>query len=66
MGRIKCKGARMEVKVPKLHHSNEHRQWTKTDEIGTFPHEISCLTLFFVVVQRDHAKHNRFPVAKTS
>ncbi len=31
---------------------------TKTDEIGTFPHETSCLTLFFVVVQRDSAKHN--------
>jgi transposase-like protein len=39
---------------------------TKTDEIGTFPHENSCLTLFFLVMQRDHAKHNRLPVAKTS
>lgn len=34
----------------------------KADEIGSFPHEMSCLTLFFLVVQREHAKHNRpFP-----
>jgi len=39
---------------------------TKSDEIGTFPKEISCLTVFFLVMQRDHAKHNRFPMAKTS
>ncbi len=31
----------------------------KADEIGAFPNEMSCLTLFFLVVQRDHAKHNR-------
>jgi transposase-like protein len=31
----------------------------KADEIGAFPNETSCLTLFFLVVQRDHAKHNR-------
>jgi transposase-like protein len=39
---------------------------TKSNKIGTFPHEISCLTVFFLVMQRDHAKHNRFPMAKTS
>lgn len=34
----------------------------KADEIGAFPNEMSCLTLFFLVVQREHAKHNRpFP-----
>ena len=34
----------------------------KADEIGSFPNEMSCLTLFFLVVQREHAKHNRpFP-----
>lgn len=39
---------------------------TKTDEIGAFPNEISCLTVFFLVVQRDHAKHGRpFMMAKT-
>lgn len=32
---------------------------TKADEIGAFPNEDSCLTLFFLIVQRDHAKHNR-------
>jgi transposase-like protein len=32
----------------------------KADEIGSFPNEMSCLTLFFLVVQREHAKHNRF------
>ncbi|MGB7414095.1 MAG: hypothetical protein WA902_07790 [Thermosynechococcaceae cyanobacterium] len=32
----------------------------KADEIGAFPNEESCLTLFFLVLQRDHAKHNRF------
>lgn len=31
----------------------------KTDEIGAFPNETSCLTLFFLVVQREHAKHDR-------
>jgi transposase-like protein len=39
----------------------------KTDEIGAFPNEESCLTLFYLVVQRDHAKHNRLKsVAKNS
>ena len=34
----------------------------KADEIGVFPNQISCLTLFFLVIQREHAKHNRsFP-----
>ena len=31
----------------------------KSDEVGAFPNEKSCLTLFFLVVQRDHAKHDR-------
>jgi len=31
----------------------------KSDEIGAFPNEDSCLTVFFLIVQRDHAKHNR-------
>ena len=38
----------------------------KSDEIGAFPHETSCLTVFFLVVQRDHAKHNRKNMAKNS
>lgn len=37
----------------------------KADEIGAFPNETSCLTLFFVVVRREHAKHNRDFMAKT-
>ena len=37
---------------------------TKSDKIGTFPHETSCLTVFFLVVERDHAKHDRKSVAK--
>jgi len=37
---------------------------TKADEIGAFPNETSCLTIFFLVMQRDHAKHNRFSMAK--
>lgn len=37
----------------------------KSDEIGAFPNETSCLTLFFLVMLRDHAKHDRFQVAKT-
>lgn len=37
---------------------------TKADEIGAFPNETSCLTLFFLVIQRDHAKHDRLSVAK--
>lgn len=39
---------------------------TKSDEIGAFPHETSCLTVFFLVIERDHAKHDRKTVAKNS
>lgn len=39
---------------------------TKSDEIGAFPNETSCLTVFFLVVQRDHAKNDRKNVAKNS
>ena len=39
---------------------------TKSDEIGVFPNETSCLTVFWLVVQRDHAKHNRFTTANNS
>lgn len=38
----------------------------KSDEVGAFPNESSCLTLFFLVVEREHAKHNRNLVAKNS
>lgn len=38
----------------------------KSDEIGAFPNEQSCLTLFFMVVQLEHAKHDRHFVANTS
>ena len=38
----------------------------KADEIGAFPNQGSCLTLFFLVMQREHAKHRRFEFAKTS
>jgi hypothetical protein len=31
----------------------------KTDEIGAFPHKDSCFTVFFLIVQRDHAKHDQ-------
>ena len=31
----------------------------KADEIGSFPNEESCLTIFHLVMIRDHAKHNR-------
>jgi len=37
----------------------------KADEIGSFPNETSCLTIFHLVMVRDHAKHNRFVFAKT-
>lgn len=39
---------------------------TKSDEIGAFPNETSCLTVFFLVIERDHAKHDRKSVAKNS
>jgi transposase-like protein len=39
---------------------------TKSDEIGAFPHETSCLTVFFLVIERDHAKHDRKSRAKNS
>jgi transposase-like protein len=38
---------------------------TKADEIGAFPNETACLTVFHLIVIRDHAKHDRGPVAKT-
>lgn len=38
----------------------------RADEIGAFPNETSCLTLFYVVMLRDHSKHQRFTVANTS
>ena len=37
----------------------------KADEMGAFPNEGSCLTLFSLVIERDHAKHNRRSMAKT-
>lgn len=39
---------------------------TKADEIGAFPNEQSCLTIFFMVLQLEHAKHDRLFVANTS
>jgi putative transposase len=39
---------------------------TKSDEIGAFPNETSCLTVFFLVIERDHAKHDRKAPAKNS
>lgn len=38
----------------------------KADEIGAFPNETSCLTLFSLVMLRDHAKHDRWVVANNS
>ena len=37
----------------------------KADEIGSFPNETSCLMIFYLVMVRDHAKHNRLNFAKT-
>jgi transposase-like protein len=37
----------------------------KADEIGAFPNEISCLTVFHLVTVREHAKHERVDFAKT-
>jgi len=39
---------------------------TKSDEIGAFPNETSCLTVFWLVIERDHAKHNRRSSANNS
>lgn len=38
----------------------------KADEIGSFPNEQSCLTLFFLVLRREHTKHNRPFLANNS
>jgi transposase-like protein len=38
---------------------------TKSDEIGAFPNEASCLVVFHVIVTRDHAKHDRGATAQT-
>jgi transposase-like protein len=37
----------------------------KADEIGSFPNELTCLTVFHLIVVRDHAKHDRGKVAQT-
>ena len=37
----------------------------KADEIGSFPNEDSCLSLFYLVMVREHAKHDRINLAKT-
>lgn len=38
----------------------------KADEVGAFPNEQSCLTLFFLVKQLEHAKHDRPSMANKS
>jgi putative transposase len=38
---------------------------TKSDEIGAFPNEVTCLVVFHVIVTRDHAKHDRGNTAQT-
>lgn len=38
----------------------------RSDEVGAFPNETSCLTMFYIVMLREHANHQRFGVAKTS
>jgi len=38
---------------------------TKADEIGSFPNELTCLTVFHLIVVRNHAKHDRGKVAQT-
>jgi len=38
---------------------------TKSDEIGAFPNDKSCLVVFHLIVLRDDAKHDRGHTAKT-
>ncbi len=38
---------------------------TKSDEIGAFPNDLSCLVVFHLIVIRDDAKHDRGHTAKT-
>src|SRR6266496_3322559 len=38
---------------------------SKADEIGSFPNALTCLTVFHLIVVRDHAKHDRGKVAQT-
>lgn len=38
----------------------------KADEIGAFPNEDSALTIFHLVMVREHAKHHRVDFAKTA
>ena len=37
----------------------------KSDEIGSFPNEPSCLTVFYLVMIRNHTKHQRLTFTKT-
>ncbi|MBI5030133.1 MAG: transposase [Chloroflexi bacterium] len=36
----------------------------ESDEIDAFPNETSCLTLFYLILVREHAKHDRVDFAK--
>ena len=38
----------------------------KIDEVGAFPNEGSCLTLFYLVILHELARHKRFEFPKTS
>jgi transposase-like protein len=38
---------------------------TKSDEIGAFPNELTCFTVFHLIVTREHAKHDRGNTAQT-
>ena len=38
---------------------------TKAGEIGAFPNEVTCLTVFHLIVTRDHARHDRGATAQT-
>lgn len=38
---------------------------SRADEMGAFPNETSCLTVFHLVMLREHAKHDRLDFAKT-
>jgi transposase-like protein len=38
---------------------------TKSDQIGAFPNDMSCLVVFHLIVMRDDTKHDRGHTAKT-
>ena len=46
-------------------HARFYVEFRKAGEIGAFPNKTSAMTVSYLVMARDHAKHGRGNFAKT-